>query len=131
MNTLAVIAVAAVLLADAAPPPARDACPVAGTYRVAGTNTGGTTYQGTATIEARDGECVIKWSPPSEAEGSGTYANGRLKVHYRPLAGGEGGEATYTRQNDGTLRGTWSLNGEGGGGGTETLTPNPPAVRGE
>jgi hypothetical protein len=115
---------AALVLTAAAPPSETAACPVAGKYRVAGTNTGGTTYQGTATIADHDGECVIRWSPPSEAEGSGTYANGRLKVRYRPLGGGEGGEATYTRQPDGTLRGTWSLNGEGGGGGTETLTPS-------
>lgn len=119
------VAIAAALVLTAAAPPSETApCPVAGKYRVAGTNTGGTTYQGTATIEDRDGECFIRWSPPSESEGSGTYANGRLKVHYRSALGGEGGEATYTRQPDGTLRGTWSLNGEGGGGGTETLTPN-------
>ncbi len=118
------VAIAAALVLTAAVPPSENAaCPVAGNYRVAGTNTGGTTYEGTATIEDRDGECLIRWSQPSEAEGRGTYANGRLKVRYRPLAGGEGGEATYTRQHDGKLRGTWSLFGEGSGGGTETLTP--------
>lgn len=122
MNTFVVIAAAVVLIT--AVPPEPGGCPVAGNYRVAGMNTGGTAYEGTATIEARDGQCFIRWSPPSEAEGTGTYANGRLKVHYRPRAGGEGGEATYTRQHDGKLRGTWSLYGEGGGGGTETLTPN-------
>ncbi len=124
MNPLVVIATAAIVLADAAPPPAQAACPVAGNYRVAGTNPGGTAYEGTATIEARDGGCYARWYPPNDSEGTGTYANGRLKVRYRFLAGGEGGEVICTRQPDGTLKGTWSPYGEGGGQGTETLTPN-------
>lgn len=124
MNPFVVIATAAVLLADAAPPPAPAACSVAGNYRVAGTNPSGGNYEGTATIRARDGECYVRWAPPNESEGTGTYANGRLKVHYRSALGGEGGEVIYTRQPDGTLIGTWGPYGESGGQGTETLTPN-------
>lgn len=122
--TLLIIAAAAgsIILADAAPPPAQRGCPVAGNYTVAGTNPGGGNYEGTAKITARDGECHIYWAPPNESEGQGPYVNGTLRVTYRMAAGGEGGVVVYTRQANGVLQGTWSLF-EGGGEGTETLTP--------
>ena len=122
MSLIAAFATAAILLADAAPPDQRG-CPVAGTYRVAGTNPGGTVYEGTATIEARDGGCYIRWYPPNDSEGTGTYMYGRLKVQYRFTASGEVGEVVYERQPDGSLKGTWGPNGEVAQG-TETLTPN-------
>jgi hypothetical protein len=122
MKALVLIAAAAIVLADA-PPPDRRGCPVAGNYRVAGTNPGGGDYEGTATIRAQGGECHVYWAPPNESEGAGTYANGKLTVHYRMAAGVEGGVVTYARQANGVLQGTWSLY-EGGGVGTETLTPN-------
>lgn len=125
MNPFAIAAATtAIVLADAAPPQRQADCPVAGNYRVAGTNPGGGTYDGTMTIRARDGECYLRWSKPNEAEGTGTYANGKLKVYARSAAGGEGTEITYTRQPNGVLKGVWHIlevNNEGNG--TETLTP--------
>ena len=97
-------------------------CPVSGRYSVSGTNPNSSAvYHGQATISANGVGCYVKWAPPNNSQGSGTYVNGVLTIHF--ALGNYTGVVQYTRMNDGSLSGTWWSDGDPNNKGTETLYP--------
>ena len=98
-------------------------CPVAGNYLVIGRVPGATgSYTGNATISANAGGCHVRWYPPNDSEGTGTYANGQLTIYFT-FANGGSGVVKYDRSPNGELHGTWWMNGNESNQGTETLRP--------
>ena len=97
-------------------------CPVSGRYSVSGTNPNSTAvYHGQATISANGVGCYVKWAPPNNSQGSGTYVNGVLTIHF--ALGTYTGVVQYSRMSDGSLSGTWWSDGDPNSKGTETLYP--------
>lgn len=96
----------------------------AGTYAVEGQGADGQRYQGTATLQPTGGNTWrVTWRVGSDsAQGVGfVIPEGPLLVVGYVL-GREIGAAAYAVQPNGTLQGTWTQ-GQGGGIGTEVLTP--------
>ncbi len=97
-------------------------CPIAGRYSVSGTNPNSSaTYHGQATITSNGVGCYVKWAPPNNSEGSGSYVSGVLTVHF--ALGDYTGVVQYTHRANGTLSGTWWTDTAPNARGTETLYP--------
>jgi hypothetical protein len=111
---------AALLTALAAPALGQQA----GTYGVQGEAPGGQRYQGMATLQPTGTNTWrVTWQVGNDtAEGVGFLIpeGPLLVVGY--VIGREIGAVAYAVQADGTLQGTWTQ-GQGGGIGTEVLTP--------
>ena len=100
---------------------AQSTCPVAGRYAVVGRIPGATgQYTGEAVIAANATGCEMRWFPPNDSSGSGTYSNGVLTVYFT-FANGGSGVVRYTRASNGELHGVWWMNGNENNQGTETL----------
>jgi len=107
------------------PAQSSDICPVAGRYWLVGKMPGSSSeYRGRLTISRNNGACRVKWDPPNESEGTGTFDNGVLTVNFR--LGSESGVAVYTRSSDGQLVGKWWLNSSPDAKGFETLSLSGP-----
>jgi hypothetical protein len=97
-------------------------CPIAGRYAVSGTNpNSAAVYHGQATITSNGVGCYVKWAPPNNSEGSGSYVNGVLTVHF--ALGNYTGVVQYTHMANGILSGTWWTDTAPNARGTETLYP--------
>lgn len=92
----------------------------AGTYALAGSNPDGSPYSGTVELaHGPNATWRITWRiAEQELEGIALEQGGVLAGAY--LLGGEPGVVAWRVLPDGTLRGTWTVDG---GVGTETLTP--------
>jgi len=95
-----------------------------GTYSVAGQSPDGQRYDGTAMLAPTGGNTwQVVWNA-----GGGTAQGVAILIPQGPLLvvgytmQGDTGVAVYAVQPDGRLLGTWTQ-GQGGGIGTETLTP--------
>lgn len=98
-------------------------CEVAGSYWLAGRVPGATgSYKGEAKISAKGGGCSMKWYPPNDSEGSGTYVNGVLTVYFTFAKGGGSGVVQYYLQPNGELRGEWWMNNSPSNRGIEVLS---------
>lgn len=96
-------------------------CPVAGSYSVVGRVPGAVgSYQGEAMISAQGSGCYMRWYPPNDSEGSGSYANGVLTINFT-FANGYSGVVRYTMAPNGELHGIWWMNSNASNQGTETL----------
>lgn len=119
---LAVVAAIVLTRDDGGGPSEPTGGPLAGRYEAAGTNPDGSPYQGTAVITGDGPRYRIAWSiGSSTSSGRGTLEGNRITVAFNGEMTGRG-TATYRLQEDGSLVGTWSVEG-GTGEGTETLTP--------
>ena len=99
-------------------------CPVSGRYFVIGRHPGGTgSYKGEAIISSNPGGCHVRWFPPNDSSGSGTYSNGVLTIYFTFAANGASGVVKYNRASNGELHGVWWMNGGESNQGTETLRP--------
>ena len=99
----------------------QDLAGIAGNYVVTGSNPGGGTYSGTATITLRDdGQYdVTQYISGDTWTGTGAFSNQQLVVTYASFNVG----AIYVLQPSGVLSGTWgTLNGPYDG--REDLTPS-------
>ncbi len=87
---------------------------VSGTYKVTGTNPGGSKYRGSVDITLNDdGSYAFEWSVGNTFSGTGTLSGNTLTVDW-----GDTYPVIYTVKNGGArLEGTW-----GNGTGTEILT---------
>jgi hypothetical protein len=110
------------------------ACPLAGTYSVAGQVDGGSAYAGQSVISrASGGHCSVVWQPPINAAGNGTIIGSQFAVRYS--VDGVTGTVIYTVAANGVLSGKWMHDGQLATG-RETMTPagapspepNPPAA---
>lgn len=102
---------------------AQSPCPVAGRYAVAGELPGEAgSYAGETLISASEAGCDMRWYPPNDSSGSGTYSDGVLTIRFT-FADGRTGQVHYTRATNGELQGLWWMDGDDGNQGTETLSP--------
>ena len=94
---------------------------LASRYDVSGTNTDGSKYSGTATVDViSDATFTIVWSVGgSTIKGFGMRMNDALAATY--AINGEPGLVIYKVEGDG-LDGLWAIRGHNGNG-TEHLTP--------
>ncbi len=117
MRTLLVAVAGAALLASPAL-----AEKVGGKYTVKGTNLDGSRYSGTATITpSSNSTCRIEWhTGGSNSAGFCMAANGSLAAAYK--LNDSVGLVLYEMQDDGSLKGTWTI-ADKPGSGTEVLTP--------
>lgn len=92
---------------------------IAGSYSVDGVNPDGTTYQGTARLvrQGNTNNYVVTWTIGEQV----LTAQGELVGNIFTIEDGSS-LSVYTVYPDGTLDGTWTLEGETGVG-TETMTP--------
>lgn len=95
---------------------------IGGQYRVKGTNLDGTIYEGEAQITATsDYTCNIVWKTGgSTSSGICMRDSNAFTAAYQ--LGGKIGLVIYLIQKDGTLEGSWTVDGVNGVG-TEILTP--------
>lgn len=118
------VAVVALAVTGITPIPAHGQaakCAVAGQYNVVGRIPGSNnSYTGTAQITSSMTGCSVRWFPPNDSTGSGTYANGVLTVRFTFTSGGKG-TVRYTRAANGELHGVWWMDGRQSEQGTETL----------
>jgi hypothetical protein len=97
--------------------------PLAGPYQVSGTNFDGSAYEGTVEITGDGPGYRVAWEVGSTtSSGEGTLDGDRFVVDFSGAATGAG-TAAYRLEDDGSLVGTWTLEGSVGEG-TETLTPS-------
>lgn len=96
---------------------------VAGSYAVAGTNLDGSPYSGTAVITlTSDYTCQIAWTTgTSTSNGICMRSSNAFAAGYQ--LNGKVGLVIYLIQPDGTLNGTWTIDGLNATG-TEVLTPS-------
>ncbi len=115
------IVIGAALLAAALATPAA-AQSVGGQYRVEGTNFDGSRYTGTATIRRTSNTtCRIHWQTGgTSSDGFCMLAKGSFAAAYK--LGNSVGLVLYDLQDDGSLRGYWTI-ADKPGNGTETLIP--------
>lgn len=98
-------------------------CPVAGRYAVVGQVPGvAGSYRGEAIISANATGCAMRWFPPNDSFGTGSYSNGVLTIYFT-FANGGSGEVRYTRAANGEMHGVWWMNGNPANQGRETLHP--------
>lgn len=103
---------------------AQGLCAAAGRYAVVGRVPGGSgSYKGEAVIVANSTGCEMRWFPPNESVGTGTYSNGVLTIYFRFANGGGTGVVRYQRAANGEMHGVWWMNGNESNQGTETLRP--------
>ncbi len=94
---------------------------IGGKYVVGGTNFDGSAYSGTAEITRSGGTCRIVWhTGPVPSQGVCMASNKAFAAFYK--LGPEYGLVVYELQDDGSLKGQWSIPGKPGIG-TETLVP--------
>lgn len=99
-------------------------CPVAGRYFAIGRGPGtNASYQGEAMISAIASGCHVRWFPPNDSSGTGTYSNGVLTIYFAMAKTGAAGVVKYKRAPNGELHGVWWFNGQESVQGTETLRP--------
>lgn len=127
MQWLSVMGVA--LAAGAALVPAQIAsaqsglCGAAGRYGVVGRIPGAAgSYRGEAIVAANATGCEMRWFPPNDSFGTGSYSNGVLTIYFTFAAGGSG-VVRYERAANGEFHGVWWMNGNESNQGTETLRP--------
>lgn len=94
-----------------------------GSYAVNGTGFDGAAYSGTAEVVAvSDVTCEIRWiTGGQESLGICMRQNNAFAASY--VIGDKVGMAIYQIMDDGSLVGTWTIQGSNGVG-NETLTPN-------
>lgn len=98
------------------------ACPVAGRYFVVGRLPGAIgSYRGEAVISGKGTGCHVKWFPPNDSQGSGTYDNGVLTIYFTFKQGGSG-VVRYMQSSPGVLDGVWWMNATPASQGTEKLS---------
>ena len=96
---------------------------VGGNYTVSGTNLNGSRYAGDATITlSSDYTCNIVWKTGSSTSSGICMRDGNALAAGYEL-NGKVGLVIYMIQGDGTLDGTWTIDGVNAFG-TEILTPN-------
>lgn len=106
---------------------ASSACPVAGHYWLVGRVPGSTgSYRGEARISERNGGCFMKWSPPNNSEGTGEFVNGVLTIRFHFTKTSGSGVVQYVRRTDGSLNGTWWMDGREWNQGPEVLSSAGP-----
>jgi len=94
---------------------------VAGKYTVHGKNIDGSPYGGTATITpSSDSTCRVVWKTGSTSNGICMLAGKSFAAAY--VLNKSFGLVLYELQDDGSLKGTWTIADEPGNG-TETLVP--------
>ena len=93
-----------------------------GTYSVEGTNLDGTPYTGSAVVKLlSDTTCEIDWTTGGTSSvGLCMLMDGVVSAAYRQ--GDTVGVTMYHVNDDGSLKGVWTVAGQNGSG-TETLTP--------
>ena len=92
-------------------------------YTVTGTNPDGSSYKGDVLITKNGPLYDIVWMIGGETTtGSGVFNGQTLSVRWVGSEGQGKGTANYILQPNGTLLGTWNIDGQQGQG-TETLTP--------
>ena len=95
---------------------------VVGHYKVNGTNLDGTPYAGEAEVTATsDVTCVITWTTGDTTSNGICMRDGNAFTAGYVL-NGKVGLVIYLIQDDGSLQGTWTVDGLNAVG-TETLTP--------
>jgi len=96
---------------------------IGGEYSVEGTNLDGSSYSGEATITlTSDTTCVIQWKTGSTmSEGICSRNDDAFAAGY--VLGNSYGLVIYKVQDDGSMEGLWTIQGQNGTG-TEKLTPN-------
>lgn len=102
--------------------PAAMAQMVGGQYKVQGTNPDGSAYQGTATVTpSSNSTCRIVWQTGStSSRGICMSAGSSVAASY--VLNGKVGLVLYQLQPDGSMKGSWTVADQPGGG-TETLIP--------
>ena len=99
-------------------------CAVAGRYLAVGRLPGAVnSYKGEVVITSTATGCHVRWFPPNDSSGTGTYAGGVLTVYFAFAGNGAAGVVRYTRASNGELHGVWWMNGNESNQGTETLRP--------
>ena len=95
---------------------------IGGEYTVQGTNLDGSAYTGEALITlTSDTTCVIQWKTGSTtSEGICSRNDDAFAAGY--VLGNAYGLVIYKVQDDGSLQGLWTIQGQNGTG-TENLTP--------
>jgi hypothetical protein len=97
---------------------------LSGRYSAVGTNFDGTAYRGRAEIIRYGDGYQIEWIFGEGGQtGTGTLDGNTFTVRWQALDNSSQGDAVYTLQPNGTLTGTWTIDGATGQG-TETLAPN-------
>lgn len=96
---------------------------LSGTYDVKGNNpNGGSSYSGTVKVTGAGPTYSVVWSIGGQTfRGDGALSGTTFTVEYRDQQGARG-VATYKRQSNGDLIGTWKVLGTSGVG-KETWTP--------
>lgn len=124
------LAAIALQLAAASAQPSAGACPIAGNYWVAGRIPGAVNaYRGKAVISRKGGGCHMKWYPPNDSQGSGTYSDGVLTIYFTFAKGGGSGVVRYSRGANGNLQGVWWMNNGPSAQGMEVLSlAGPPQL---
>ncbi|MBI1173036.1 hypothetical protein GC209_16715 [bacterium] len=113
------VAASAVLILAAAMAPAQD---VGGNYQVKGTNLDGSPYEGEATVTLTSKyTCNIVWKTGGSTSTGICMRDGNAFTAGYEL-NGKVGLVIYMIQADGTLDGTWTVDGVNAVG-SETLTP--------
>ena len=121
--SLLILVPAAFLQSATAPAQSANSCAAAGRYSVTGQIPGATGYyRGEATISSNGTGCYMRWFPPNDSEGTGTYVNGVLTIAFTFANGGQG-MVSYNRAPNGEFRGRWWMNANPSSQGTETLRP--------
>ena len=99
-------------------------CPVAGRYAVVGRVPGSNnSYKGEAIVSANATGCAMRWFPPNDSAGTGTYSDGVLTIYFTFANNGVSGVVKYNRAPNGELHGVWWINGNEANQGTESLRP--------
>jgi hypothetical protein len=95
---------------------------IGGEYSVQGTNLDGSSYTGDALITlTSDTTCTIQWKTGSTtSDGICSRNDDAFAAGY--VLGNSYGLVIYKVQDDGSLEGLWTIQGQNGTG-TETLTP--------
>jgi hypothetical protein len=97
-------------LAAASAAQAQSTCQIAGRYGVVGRIPGAIgSYKGEALISANATGCYMRWFPPNDSEGTGTYSSGVLTIYFT-FANGGSGVVRYERAPNGEFHGVWSMN---------------------
>jgi hypothetical protein len=94
---------------------------IGGRYRIEGTNPNGSRYAGTAVVTlTSDTTCRIVWDTGGTSNGICMRNGDTFAAGY--VLQGKPGLVIYRLSGDGSMRGIWTIAGEGGAG-TENLYP--------
>ena len=125
MRPKALFAVLLISLAAACAKPEATVPDISGTYRVNGTSPTGVSYSGKIVLtKASSNEYDLEWSLLEEdfITGTGTFDGNTLNVTWQEPSTSASGKATFVRHDDGSLVGTYTVDGTEGEG-KETLIP--------